>query len=680
MDTQNTNMGSNSQAPKRRLNLEPPEPPHPKGANASSATMRRQQQTRRINLEPPEPPKVSKRPGTDAHKTSDLSADLLHICRTCGMEFPVLCTSCAATVSADTVVPLVGWLPCSACGQSFWVICPHCQRTQQEQSTQEQRAPQAQPQKQDEQWEQPQQMPQEQSQQQGPSGQQRSGRITDARGLSVTPRVQGTSPQSAYVPPRSGSGGGTKRPPITTPKGKTPQVKGPSDFGRKSRSDTRKPPGFDLNPPQREFLDDKRRKYPPVEIPEKKKGPPWWLIPLLGLGALIPILILFGRFFGGGSDNPQPIDNARPPIVNNQPDNSEDGIKFIMPFSANATSEGVGRVAGIFTTADGTYFWANTYGSRGLFLIDNNSDKPPELIYSDPMDYGRKMYSPQYIAGGSLFYQRQAQTRSFDKVMPSVSLATGDVSFDDEDNESLWFRDMAYDGEFIYLTTPRNPDLDTVELRRIDPVTRQTLKTWTIPESFYNNIMVLDGKLYAEEQAYGMYPYLESGLSSYSQGRSYAVLDLATGDISRFTGGTAMIFHLCGNSEALFYSIQPTEIYIVKNGQHSLFVDFKEIRDRSVESLWLDGEWLYVSVGMNDVELYRIKTDGSTVQQINLPNITKYSNFGHILRFVVSGEWIAQDSMAFRIQNNAITEYVDVTRGNSERIILDTPVPVTIIK
>lgn len=135
----------------------------------------------------------------------ELPEDLLHTCRFCGVEFPVLCTNCTAPVSADTIIPPVGWLPCEVCNQSFWVICPHCQRPQQESLPREIQVQPLNPlQEQGQPQEQPQhgQQPGQQAQGQG----RRSGRVTDMRDSLDTARP----PRPPYQPPASD---GPRRPP-----------------------------------------------------------------------------------------------------------------------------------------------------------------------------------------------------------------------------------------------------------------------------------------------------------------------------------------------------------------------------------------------------------------------------------------------------------------------------------
>jgi len=381
----------------------------------------------------------------------------------------------------------------------------------------------------------------------------------------------------------------------------------------------------------------------------------------------------------------------------------ETPVSFTPSFSVHA-DVGFGTLArdsGIFMEAGGAYFLPHNRGQ--IWFIPNERGGEPVLIYTDPKDAFTGIYGFHFLAGDYYYYQREITRDAIEIfgnfgnfIIPSVHLPTGEVFWDDQNNKEMWFWNMSYDGEHIYLVNNhvriwQDGDIivDTVDLIKIDPATRETLQTWTLPWRNFaeSELMVLNDKVYTKESSFNPFDTYDTRgnefQNNWEDGITYLITDLTTGERSRLAdapGGGTIHMQLCGNNEFLFYLVAYSgddpvyDIYKVQDGQHTRFFNVRDagIDDR-VSALWLDGEWLYVMTYFHT--LLRVKTDGSMVQEID-PGDLRDLEF-HFFRdeIVVSGEWLAGWDVALRIQDDAITEYVKITAfEGARRIALDAPI------
>ncbi len=303
-----------------------------------------------------------------------------------------------------------------------------------------------------------------------------------------------------------------------------------------------------------------------------------------------------------------------------------------------------------------------------VYRVGNSGTKLPEAIEalddSGMMNGFSLKYSPSFMDDKLYFISISSSSSA----VHAMSLKDGKTISADAEKATY----LRLDGKDVYIVEEKYIE-NCYELRKLDPKTLKVTNTWKVPMIAENDFMVLGGKFYFRIDHY--YSQSKGDLDN-----NYSVLDLKSEKTEQFTfaGEGEYANVLCGTGDTVVYAQgqqnRSTDVYIKQgNSAPKLLLSPKTFDSDYVDTMWLDGKTLYVSMinkSKYEDTFARINLDQSGLQRIDM--------FGR--GSSVSGEWVCNDSVATRISNNKITEQINWTKRPIERTVFETPILLEDIK
>ncbi len=343
-------------------------------------------------------------------------------------------------------------------------------------------------------------------------------------------------------------------------------------------------------------------------------------------------------------------------------------IVYSMLPGGGGSGGGGGSSAYMWNAGEGNLMSPITYGDNIYFLSASNGMHTANMRKAGPLekvDTGSMGAINPILLGDKMYYLSMSGLEIMDmKSGKTESIPVPGPNF------------LRYDGKDFYVVS-RNRGFSESTLYRVDVKDKDYDEVYDLGSGDPEALMVMDGKVY------------------YSHGNSeddggYRVVDLKSGEESDFAGGTTVAM-LCSDGDTFFYhDTESGKVYSLKpGGEPAEIFDPAESMDTydtyETQSIYLDGGYLYITArGQDDVDpsksrrneeaCYRIKTNGSGLQRIILPDDSGLSEI------VVYDGWISGSFTAYRIVADKVTESVEMTNSGITYEKLDDPIPLEDVK